>query len=142
MWPFKKKPTQNEYLTPKMAEHMELGRQINEASQAMGRHYVDWVEPVKELKRQGNCDEAERILLACVDATERACAIEKMGVAPWFYEQLAIIYRQQKRYRDEVAILDRFMQQQHAFGAMPEHLADRLVKASRLWSQQQGTVRQ
>lgn len=140
MWPFKKKPKHDEYLTSRMQEQSETSRQANKAAQALGRHYVDWVDPVKEMKRTGNLAEAEQVLLACVDATERTSAIDKMGVAPWFYEQLAIIYRQQKRYADEVAILDRFVQQQHAPGALPGQLADRLVKASELWSRQAGTA--
>ena len=138
MWPFKKKTKQDEYLTPRMQEHLETERRANEAAQALGRHYVDWVEPVKELKRQGELAEAERVLLACVDAVEREFAVTGFGVAPWYYEQLAVIYRKQERYADEVAILDRYVQHP---SARKEALADRLVKASQLWARQAGTAK-
>lgn len=35
-----------------------------------GRHYTEWVETVKALKRDGRLDEAEALLLECVVATE------------------------------------------------------------------------
>ena len=53
-------------------------------------------------------------------------------VAPWYYEKLAIIYRKQKRYGDEIAILERFERQPKAPGALPKKLAERLVKAKQL----------
>ena len=121
-----------------MQEHLETERRANEAAQALGRHYVDWVEPVKELKRQVELEEAERVLLACVDAVEREFAVTGFGVAPWYYEQLAVIYRKQERYADEVAILDRYVQHP---SARKEALADRLVKASQLWARQAGTAK-
>lgn len=136
MWPFKKKP-KSQY-SPKVEAYLERNRRAEKAAQVFGRHYTEWVEPVKELKRQAKVDEAERILLACVDAVERETAINGYGVAPWYYEQLAILYRQQKRYADEVAILDRYVR--HPL-AVADKLADRLVKASELWSKAQGTLK-
>jgi len=53
-------------------------------------------------------------------------------VAPWFYEQLAIIYRKQKRYAEEVSILERYASQPKAPGVSPKKLAERLIKAREL----------
>lgn len=85
----------------------------------------------KALKR-GDPAAAEASLLAAVAAWERVPHINCYGVAPWPYERLAILYRKQKRYADEVAILERFGRQTHAPGVGPRKLGERLAKARRL----------
>ena len=75
------------------------------------RHYTTYVEEVKNLKRNGKLIEAERLLLELIKATEEENNIEDLGVAPWYYEQLAIIYRKQKDYTKEITILERFVKQ-------------------------------
>jgi hypothetical protein len=52
-----------------------------------------------------------------------------MGVAPSSYNELAILYRNQKEYSKEITILERFANQQHARGVMPAKLLERLAKA-------------
>ena len=76
-----------------------------------GKHYITYIEEVENLKRNGNLEEAERLLLELVKATEEENKKEKMGVAPWYYEQLAIIYRKQKYYDKEIAILEQCAKQ-------------------------------
>lgn len=95
--------------------------------------YLDVIEPVKRLKRQGRLEEAEKLLLSAVDAVE-AEARERgggWGVAPWYYEQLAIVYRKQGRREDELAILERYGHQPKAPGVKPGRLADRLKELRR-----------
>jgi hypothetical protein len=53
-------------------------------------------------------------------------------VAPWYYEQLAILYRKEKQYQQEVAILERYASKPKAPGVGPEKLAARLEKAKEL----------
>ncbi|MGQ0669703.1 MAG: HIRAN domain-containing protein [Actinomycetota bacterium] len=84
-----------------------------------GRHYTAYVEEVRRLRREGNDEEAERLLLRLVDAVEAEARAEGWGVAPWYYEQLAIIYRKRKDHEAEVAILERYAAQPHAPGASP-----------------------
>jgi len=69
--------------------------------------------------------------LKLVDETEKEAKSqgEGWGVAPWYYEQLAILYRKEKQYDNEVEILERYERQPKAPGAGPEKLADRLMKA-------------
>jgi len=100
-----------------------------ESGKVDGRHYTDYVEDVKELKRQGRIQEAEDLLLRLINAVEAEAKEMNWGVAPWYYEQLAIIYRKQKRYEDEVAILERYEKQIKAPGVGPSNLAQRLEKA-------------
>lgn len=99
-------------------------------------HYTDFVEQVKQLKRDGRYGEAIKLLTKLVEATESEsnAAGRRLGVAPWYYEQLAIIYRKQKRLGDEVAILERYASQAKAPGAGPSKLAERLKKAKQLAS--------
>ena len=115
-------------------------------------HYTDSVEKVKQLKREGKNREAIEVLLRCVDATEAESmkansmpALDEkfawlsegrtengLGVAPWYYEQIAIIYRKEKQYAKEVEILERYERQKKSPGVGPQKLADRLVVARAL----------
>ncbi|MCY3990497.1 MAG: hypothetical protein OXF50_04610 [Caldilineaceae bacterium] len=101
-----------------------------------GKHYTGYVEQVNRLKREGQHDKAVRLLLKLVDATEAESknSDSLSGVAPWYYEQLAIVYRKEKRYGDEVAILERYEKQPKAPGASPGKLAKRLKQARTLQS--------
>jgi len=109
-------------------------RRIKDAGTVDGDHYTDHVERVKQLKREQRYEEAIELLSKLVDATENESkeAGEGWGVAPWYYEQLAIIYRKEKRYDDEVAILERYQAQPKSPGTGPGKLAERLEKARRL----------
>lgn len=93
-----------------------------------GKHFTEYVETVKRLRSDNRGDEAIALLLRLVDATEAESRSERLGVAPWYYEQLAITYHKAGRLADELAILDRFAGQQHARGASPPTLLARLAK--------------
>lgn len=111
----------------------ELGRTspLNEPGCYNGRHFTTYVADVEALKRESKLVEAEELLLELVAATEREDEIDKMGTAPWYYEQLAIIYRKRKEPAKEVAILERCLghDQRHRLG---QELPDRLKKARTL----------
>jgi hypothetical protein len=97
-----------------------------------GRHFTGYVDEVRRLRREGRDEEAEGLLLRLVDAVEAEAAAEGWGVAPWYYEQLAIIYRKRKDFDAEVRILERFAHQRHAPGASSPKLLERLEKARAL----------
>ena len=103
-----------------------------------GYHYTDHVERVKQLKREGLYSEAIDLLHKLVEATESEARAARgnWGVAPWYYEQLAIIYRKEKRFDDEVSILERYELQQKAPGVGPSGLAERLINAKKLAAKQ------
>jgi len=74
-----------------------------------GRHYSDYVDQVKALKRdEQRSAEAEELLIGLIDAVETEAAEKRVAMAPWYTEQLAIIYHQQQRYAAELAILERY----------------------------------
>ena len=106
--------------------------QAREAGSVDGIHFTSYVEQVKQLKREKKHEEAIELLLKLTAATESEANVDGLGVAPWYYEQLAIIYRKEKRYAEEVAILERYNDQPKGLGAKPKVLSDRLVKARKL----------
>jgi len=68
-------------------------------------------------------------LLQEIEAQERDNQINHWGVAPAWYHELAIIYRKQKDYENEVKVLERYMAQEKAPGVMKDKIAKRLEKA-------------
>lgn len=94
-----------------------------------GRHFSAYPDEVKKLIKEKEYAKAEELLLGLVSATESESDFEGCGVAPWYYERLAILYRCTDRGDDEVQILERFMRQKQAPGAGPSKLKERLRKA-------------
>lgn len=97
------------------------------------KHHTDYVDLVKQLKRVGEYSKAERLLLALIDAIESESKKENWGIPPWYYEQLAIIYRKQKNLLKELEILERYYQQKKGIGPGEPHpkLLERLEKVRR-----------
>jgi len=104
------------------------------AESSSGGHYTEYVERIKQLKAEKKNEEAVKLLLKLVDEIEKEAKSqgEGWGVAPWYYEQLAILYRKEKQYDNEVGILERYQRQAKAPSAIPGKLAERLVKAQEL----------
>lgn len=105
---------------------------LEEAGYFRGQHYTCYVEEVKALKRKGDLDAAEKLLLSLVDATEAEDRVDGHGVAPAYYDWLAKIYRKRKDYQKEFSILGRFAAHKHGPGVMPPILLKRLEKARSL----------
>ena len=90
----------------------------------------DHIEAVKRMKREGRLDDAAHRLKLMVNAAHRESQmISEGGVAPWPFEQLAIVFRKQKKHEDEIRLLEIFMELPHAPGAGPQRLKERLEKA-------------
>ena len=112
-------------------------REFAQDSTRVGEEYgfesfVDAVDTIKQLKRAEDHNELERVLWWCINDTEADAAENRGGVGPYYYEQLAILYRKQGRNDDEVDILERYQEQPHAPGKGPEKLAKRLERAREL----------
>lgn len=97
-----------------------------------GRHFTTYVSDVERLKKAGKLEDAKILLLDLVNATEEEDRMTQSGVAPWYYEELAKIYRKQMEYSSEVAILERYAKLRHAHGVKSAQLMDRLIKAKQL----------
>ena len=92
-------------------------------------HYTGAVEDIKQLKRDRDHDEAEDLLLWCIEQTEA----EVGEVAPWYYRHLGIVYRKDYRYEDEVRVLERYVD---AADNSDSDMLDRLERARELASQE------
>jgi hypothetical protein len=97
-----------------------------------GRHSTTYVRDVEDLKKDGKFQEAEELLINLITATESESIANGLGVAPWYYEELAKLYRKQKNYSKEFSILERFAKQKHGPGVKPAKLLERLNKAREL----------
>jgi len=104
----------------------------SDAGHLRGKHYTTYVDEIRVLRRHGHDDSAEVLLLELLTVVETESAATGYGVAPWYYEQLAIAYRKRKDYPAEVAVLERFAGQSHAPGVSPPKLLQRLEKAREL----------
>jgi DNA polymerase III epsilon subunit-like protein len=86
------------------------------------------VDLVTRAKREDRLDDACGHLMEEVDRQEEESGRTGQGVAPWYYEQLAIVYRKQGRHDEKLAILERYDRQRKAPGATPAVLKTRLEK--------------
>lgn len=102
------------------------------AGYVSGRHFTSYVETVKSLKREGRYDEALELLKSLIAGTEAESSRSGMGVAPWYYEEAAKIFRRRKEYEQEVSVLERYVGKVHAPGASKPWLMERLEKARQL----------
>ena len=86
------------------------------------------VDAVTLAKREGRLVDAAVMLRAEVERQEAESRATGLGVAPWYYEQLAIIYRKVGLHPEELEILERYERQTKAPGVGPAKLAERLAK--------------
>lgn len=93
-----------------------------------GKHYTEYVDDVRFLMKENRFEDAEKLLIELVSAAENEAKSNNFGVAPWYYERLAIVYRKQKDIESETRILERFADQKPARGATPTKLLARLDK--------------
>lgn len=91
-----------------------------------GVHYLELVEPIKQLKREGRLDEA---LVLCYKAIEAAEA-DGGGrePAPWYTEQAAIVHRKLRQREDEIAVLNRWLAKCPPSRRPGSRIAERLAK--------------
>jgi hypothetical protein len=117
-----------------MKRFVEEERKKKQTESANRKHYTEYVESVKQLKREKKHQEAIDLLLMLIVAVEREAKVDKSHggdgfCAPWYYEQLAIIYRKEKQYNKEVAVLERL---QKLNNYLHETALKRLKKAREL----------
>ena len=125
----------NSYFSELIMRHTrEKHSKTNKPGYYNGKHYTEYAGSIRILRKGGEEDTAEKLLLNLLDAVESESASKGVGVAPWYYEQLAIIYRKRKDYLKEIEILERFARQKLATGASPPKLLERLEKARKLAS--------
>ena len=91
-----------------------------------GVHYLELVEPIKQLKREGRLNEALVLCYKAIEAAER----DRDGrePAPWSTEQAAIVHRKLGQKTDEIAVLKRWMDATPKSRRPASRIAERLAK--------------
>jgi hypothetical protein len=79
------------------------------AGMPQGVHYLQLVEPIKQLKRDGRLEDALTLCYAAMAGAEAAAKLEKLEPAPWYTEQAAIVCRKLGRPAEERAVLERWI---------------------------------
>lgn len=77
------------------------------AGMVNGVHFLELVEPIKQLKREGKLEEALTLCFAAIEGAEGAR--EGREAAPFYTEQAAIILRKLGRRDDEIKVLKRWL---------------------------------
>jgi hypothetical protein len=72
-----------------------------------GVHYLQLIEPIKQLKREERLDEALTLCYAAITGAE--AAREGREPAPWYTEQAAIIHRKLGQKNQEIKVLERWL---------------------------------
>lgn len=89
----------------------------NKPGNYKGRHFTEYRNSILEMKRANENNEAIDLLLNLADAVEAESEAQNCGPAPWYYEQLAILYRKEKQHENEVGILERYLDVCKVYGA-------------------------
>ncbi|MEW1950820.1 hypothetical protein AB0280_16405 [Pseudarthrobacter sp902506025] len=91
-----------------------------------GVHYLELVEPIKQLKRDGRLNEALVLCYKAIEAAER----DRDGrePAPWYTEQAAIVHRKLGQKAEEIAVLSRWLDSTPKSRRAGSRIAERLAK--------------
>lgn len=72
-----------------------------------GVHYLELVQPIKQLKREGRHEEALVLCYKAIEAAEGDAGGREP--APWYTEQAAIVHRKLGQKDEEIAVLKRWL---------------------------------
>ena len=114
---------------------------LNPSGFYKGKHYTEWVDDVKRLKRENKHDECLVLLFGLIEATENEAKAEGWPYgAPGYYEDAAIIFRKLKRYKEEIEVLKRWKNGGPSFEKRIR-AAQALLKNEKLSSQEKKSTR-
>lgn len=80
-----------------------------QAGMVEGIHYLELVEPIQQLKREGRNEEALQLCYAAIAGAEGDHALDGLTPPPWYTEQAAIVLRKLRRPEEELAVLRRYL---------------------------------
>jgi hypothetical protein len=106
----------------RLAAHRQADQMVTEALAGRGEraqhfkagmvggvHYLQTVEPIKQLKREGRLEEALTLCYLAIDGAEQAARREHQSPAPFYTEQAAIVHRKLEQRDEEIAVLRRYV---------------------------------
>lgn len=91
-----------------------------------GVHYLELVEPIKQLKREGRLQEALELCYRAIDGAEKDTGGQMP--APWYTKQAAIVLRKLGRRDEEIAVLRRWLSHTKVDLRAGSEIAARLAK--------------
>ncbi len=74
-----------------------------------GRHFTEWIEEVKQLKRDGRQQDVIDLCSEAIEATEAEYKKDGLAVAPWWYEQVAMAARRSGQPDIERQAMQRYL---------------------------------
>ncbi|NUE02356.1 hypothetical protein HUB97_07620 [Halorubraceae archaeon YAN] len=97
-------------------------------------HYTDAIGDAKQLTYRDQYEEAEALLLWCIEFVEAESTVKRYRELPKaYYRRLATIYRTQDRHMDEIALIDRYMAATDEIGGTADaELINRLETAQEM----------
>lgn len=102
---------------------------VQKVTQSNKSHYTEYIEEIKSLKRLNKNSEAISLLKKTVSMIEEEVKKNKKEIpAPWYYEQLAIVYRKEKEYENEIEILEKYLQYPNAVSTYIPKFKERIKK--------------
>lgn len=104
------------------------GRLTGSRPRHVDADYASLLETIKQLRSAGNLEAALRLASLCMDGTEEHAA-SGGNIAPGFFDQAAMIYRQYKRYDDEIVTVNRCLRQLETGGGWWDILTMRAQQA-------------
>lgn len=97
---------QSEMVREALEEGGDRARQF-QRGMYRGVHYLQLVEPIKQLKRENRLEEALALCYRAVKGAEQDR--EGREPAPWYTEQAAIVHRKLGQHQEEIAVLERWL---------------------------------
>jgi hypothetical protein len=91
-----------------------------------GVHYLELIEPIKQLKREGRLDEALVLCYKAIEAAEGDAGGREP--APWYTEQTAIVHRKLSQRDEEIAVLKRWLARCPKAHRAGSRIGERLAK--------------
>ncbi len=91
-----------------------------------GVHYLELVEPIKQLKRECRFEEALVLCYKAIEAAEGNAGGREP--APWYTEQAAIVHRKLGQKNEEIAVLKRWLARCPKAHRAGSSIAERLAK--------------
>lgn len=91
-----------------------------------GVHYLELVEPIKQLKREDRLEEALALCYKAIEAAESDAGSREP--APWYTEQAAIVHRKLRQRDEQIAVLKRWLAKCPKSRRSGSRIADRLAK--------------
>lgn len=86
-----------------------------------GLHYLELIEPIKQLKREKRFPEALDLCYVAIEGAERGR--DGREPAPWYTEQAAIVHRKLGEREAEIRVLERWLR-----ACPPERLGGSSIK--------------